>query len=308
MTPDITIKDYYLKYIYIAKSDIVKYNKESELIKEIKNNILEYLTKEKDNLEHNFNIIIDDLNKDYKKLYNKYCKVLESEEVNNKVLLLQLIKYCKACIDEDKNNKLINLANKRKDLKFRQFQNYVALYYNKVHKCVLEGMGYKYGYGIGTYCCNYWKLTDSGLKKKVLDYAATRAKKKELLAAGIKTYDDNEAAWYKARGIPYDGVDYRVYKNKTHYYEFVFMNSRISRSVPYNYNRTEYANIKYKKISQQQIAEDYCKTIDDIYDLQVDIKCKLNILLYKEPNKYLNFIRNVEQYKYKHRAYNSENR
>ena len=31
------------------------------------------------------------------------------------------------------------------------------------------------------------------------------------------------------------------------------------------------------------------------------IKYKLNILLYKYPTKYLNFIRNVEQRKYKHR-------
>ena len=40
--------------------------------------------------------------------------------------------------------------------------------------------------------------------------------------------------------------------------------------------------------------------IDDIYNLQVDIKYKLNIYLYKYPEKHNNFVRNDEQSKYKY--------
>ena len=274
----------------------------------IKNNLFEYLSDNSKKLKDIFNIDINNIDNDYENNYNYYYNMFTKNICENKSLLLQIIKFYKVCLDINKYKKLIKLTNKRKDLKFRQYQSYVEKYYVKVHKCILEGMGYKYGYGIGTYCCNYWKLSKSAKNKKVLDYAATRAKKKELIDKGIKLYDTNEAAWYKARKIPYDGVDYRIYKDKTHYYEFGFINSKIAKYVPYNYERTEYINAKYKKISQETIAEIFCKTINDIYSLQVDIKCKLNILLYKDPNKYLNFIRNVEQNKYKRRAYNCENR
>lgn len=307
MTPDVTIRDYYLKFIYNAKFDLSKYNKELTLVKKLKESVFEYLVEHQNKIKENYNIDINELNNSYNDVINRYTKIKSNDEnIINKSLFLQVIKYCKLCLEEIKYDKLINLVNQRKDLKFRQFQNYVYKYYTQVHKCILEGMGYKYGYGIGVYCCNYWKTHTSN--KLVLDFAATRKKKKELINNGIKIYDENEAAWYKARKIPYDGVDYRVYVNKSHYYEFTFIKSRISKTVPYNYNRTEYTNKKYKPMSQQDIGDVYCKTIDDIYCLQVDIKCKLNILLYKYPNKYLNFIRNADQSKYKRRAYNSENR
>ena len=47
-------------------------------------------------------------------------------------------------------------------------------------------------------------------------------------------------------------------------------------------------------------AGKYCKDIDDIVNLNVDLKYKLNILLYMYPQKYLNFVRNADQSKYKY--------
>ena len=58
-------------------------------------------------------------------------------------------------------------------------------------------------------------------------------------------------------------------------------------------------------MSYTAIADKFCKTKEDIYNLQVDIKYKLNILLYKYPINYTNFIRNANESKYQYRAYNS---
>ena len=54
-------------------------------------------------------------------------------------------------------------------------------------------------------------------------------------------------------------------------------------------------------MSYTAIADKFCKTKEDIYNLQVDIKYKLNILLYKDPTKYLRYVRTADQIKYKYR-------
>lgn len=315
MLPDITIKGYYLQFIHNAKNDITKYKNNLEVTLSIKEQVYKYIEDNKAILNDSFNINLDDIEiefcqkkynpKEY--LYNIVIKLLRNIDTHpNRIVLLQLAKYCNILRNENKYNKLIELANKRKDIKFGVYRKYVTAYYNKVHKCVLNGMGYKFSYGIGTYVINHWKLDPKRIKNKVhLDYAATNAKKKELIAKGIKLYDDKEAAWYEARHIPYNAVDYRIYKENTDWYEFTFIKSEIFKSNNLEYQRTEYVATKYRGMSYTQMAEELCHTEEDIYNLQVDIKYKLNILLYKDPTKYLNYVRNAEQCKYKCGAHNS---
>ena len=315
MLPDITIKGYYLQFIHNAKNDITKYKNNLEVTLSIKEQVYKYIEDNKAILNDSFNINLDDIEiefcqkkynpKEY--LYNIVIKLLRNIDIHpNRIVLLQLAKYCNILRNENKYNKLIELANKRKDIKFGVYRKYVTAYYNKVHKCVLNGMGYKFSYGIGTYIINHWKLDPKRIKNKVhLDYAATNAKKKELIAKGIKLYDDKEAAWYEARHIPYNAVDYRIYKENTDWYEFTFIKSEIFKSNNLEYQRTEYVATKYRGMSYTQMAEELCHTEEDIYNLQVDIKYKLNILLYKDPTKYLNYVRNAEQCKYKRGAHNS---
>lgn len=315
MLPDITIKGYYLQFIHNAKNDITKYKNNLEVTLSIKEQVYKYIEDNKAILNDSFNINLDDIEiefcqkkynpKEY--LYNIVIKLLRNIDTHpNRIVLLQLAKYCNILRNENKYNKLIELANKRKDIKFGVYRKYVTAYYNKVHKCVLNGMSYKFSYGIGTYIINHWKLDPKRIKNKVhLDYAATNAKKKELIAKGIKLYDDKEAAWYEARHIPYNAVDYRIYKENTDWYEFTFIKSEIFKSNNLEYQRTEYVATKYRGMSYTQMAEELCHTEEDIYNLQVDIKYKLNILLYKDPTKYLNYVRNAEQCKYKRGAHNS---
>ena len=90
-----------------------------------------------------------------------------------------------------------------------------------------------------------------------------------------------------------------MYKESTDWYEFTFINSELSKHYSLEYKRTDYVATKYRGMSYTKMAEELCKTEEDVYNLQVDIKYKLNILLYKDPNKYLNYVRNAEQCKYK---------
>lgn len=315
MLPDITIRDYYLQFIHNAKIDIAKYKEKLELTVKLREEVYKYLNDNKTILSSVFNINLDAcekewINKEYNSaeyLYNRAIKLLQNiDEHPNRIVLLQVTKYCNYLYIEYKCKKLIELATKRKDIKFPQYRKYITNYYIKVHKCVLQGMGYRFGYGIGTYVINHWKLDTERIKNKLhLDYAATNARKKELLAQGKKLYDDKEAAWYAARHIPYDAVDYRVYKESTDWYEFTFLKPEVCRNSSLEYQRTEYIASKYRGMSYTKMADELCKTDEDIYNLQVDIKYKLNIMLYKDPTKYLNFVRNAEQCKYKRGAHNS---
>jgi hypothetical protein len=309
MLPDITINDYYLQFIHDAKSDIAKYKEKLELTIKVREEVYKYIIDNKDILSSVFNINLDNckkelVDKEYNSseyLYNVVIKLLQNiDEHPNKIVLLQVTKYCNLLRIEHHCHKLIELADKRKDIKFSQYRKYITSYYNKVHKCVLQGMGYKFGSGIGTYIINHWKLDVNRMKNKLhIDYAATNAKKRELLAQGKKLYDDKEAAWYAARHIPYNAVDYRVYRENTDWYEFTIIKSAIFSTTNLEYQRTEYIAQKYRGMSYTQMADELCKNEEDIYNLQVDIKYKLNIMLYKDPTKYLNFVRNAEQCKYK---------
>lgn len=315
MIPDINIKGYYLQFIYNAKVDIAKHKESLETTIKIKKELYDYLHNNKSIIKDSFNINLDKIDIEWNnKTYNpteylyKVCIALIKNTIDhpNRVVLLQLIKYCNILRNEYKYNKLIELADKRKNIKFNTYRKYVTAYYVKVHKCVLQGMGYKFSYGIGTYVINYWKLDKKRMNNKhYIDYAATNARKRELLAKGEKLYDDKEAAWYAARHIPYNAVDYRIYKQNTDWYEFTFIKTRLVNCNSLEYQRTQYVATKYRGMSYTDMADQICKTEEDIYNLQVDIKYKLNIMLYKDPTKYLNFIRNAEQCKYKPGAHNS---
>lgn len=315
MNPDVNLKSYYLQYISNANTDIIKYKESLSQTKEIKEELYKYIEENIDIIKNEYNINLlsynkEWLNKEYntsETLYNKVIKLVNNvKEDNNRISLIQLAKYCNILRTENKYNQLIILANTRKNIKISTYRNYVIKYYNKVHKAVLQGMGYKFSYGIGTYCINHWKIEPSKMNStKRIDFAATNIKKKELLDKGIKLYNDNEATWYKARNIPYDGVDYRVYKNESSFYEFTFIKSDIFTNSSLDYERSEYVSARHRGMSYKDMADKLCKTIEDVYNLQVDIRYKLNIIIYKNPNTYLNFIRNADQCKYKRGAHNS---
>lgn len=307
MLPDIKIKEFYLRYVFNAKRDIEKYQSLLIDIRGSINELYSYIQDYKESLNDNFRIILEEYDTEWNKkeynesenLYKDITRIIKSvENPNNRSLLVQLIKYCFKLKEEYNTKRLIHIAGIREKLTLKDYKAYVNKYYMGVHKAILNGFGYHFQGGIGTYIINYFKIDNP--TKKAIDYAETNRRKKEIIAKGLKPYDDREAAWYKARNIPYDGVEYRVYLDNKFYYEFTFLNSKIFKKKELDYQRTEYVHLKLRGMSYKEMADKLCNNIDDIVNLNVDIKYKLNILLYKYPEKHLNFVRNAEQSKYKY--------
>ena len=130
---------------------------------------------------------------------------------------------------------------------------------------------------------------------------------KELKAKGIRLYNKEEAEWCKQNNIPYDGVDYKVYKSNDYYYEFKLIDNNRYHSVNVKFIRKDRFPKDFSGKSHEEIAK-ACKSVDDIYKLKADIRCKLMILLHYEPMSYLNFVRNAEQNEHNVGAHNSKNR
>ena len=305
MLPDIKVKEFYLRYVFNAKRDIENYKEKLINIIQTKEELYNYINDKKETLKYKFNIDLDKYNFEWnlktynteETLYKDIVKIIKLIKGESESLLIQIIKYCFKLKEEENTNKLIKIASKREKLTLKEYKAYLNKYYMCVHKALLEGFGYDFQGGIGTYIINYYKIDNP--TKRTIDYAETNKRKKEIIKRGLKPYDDREADWYKARNIPYDGVEYRVYLDKKFYYDFTFLNSKIFKKKELDYQRTEYVHAKLRGLSYKEMA-DLCNNIDDIVNLNVDIKYKLNILLYKYPEKYLNFVRNAEQSKYKY--------
>ena len=306
MLPDIKIKEFYLRYVFNAKRDSEKYKEILESIIKTKVELYNYILDYVDDLNNEFNLNLLDYDIEWNKqtfndaqqLYANVIKLIKNIDGKYKIVLLQIIKYCFKLKEEYDTNQLIHIADRRERLTLKEYKSLVNKYYMAVHKAILQGFGYKYQGGIGTYLINYYKLDYDA--KPTIDFAETNKRKKALLAQGKKLYDDKEAAWYKARNIPYDGIDYRVDTEKKFYYDFAFIDSKIFKKKELDYQRTEYVHAKLRGLSYQEMGDKFCNNLDDIVNLNVDIKYKLNILLYKYPDKYLNFVRNAEHSKYKY--------
>lgn len=313
MQPDVNVKDYYLSYITSAENSIKDYNEKLDVVKNKKENIINFIIEHKDIYDNILNIKLDNYtewtNGKYNVdliLYNHTIKKFDICPNEYKSIVIQLIKYLQTLYEEYKLITLIDLANKRSKLKFSKFKEIIAEYYRQVHRCVLQGYGYKMTHSLGTWIINYWKLDRNHKNfKNKLDFAATNKRKKELLAKGCKLWNADEAKWYAEHNMPYDGVDYRIFQRQTYYYDITIIKSRYFTQKSLNYKRTEYVIKSLRGLSYQEIADKYCNNFDDIVNLNVDIKYKLNILLYKDPTKYLNFIRNADSNKYQRGTHNS---
>lgn len=309
MIVDIKFKDFYLQFIGSIKENIKKNQDIIEDTTKKRDEIYNEINNAKDLLKDKLNIDLDKYTEWKDKIYNPtlalfgvaYYYINRTSDAIIKHHLGNIIQftYCLKKIYMAEHR--IEINNKASKLTYRQYTFIVSSYYNKVHKFLLNGYGYKYQGGIGTFIINHWKFDNTKSKRMVLDYNATNKRKKELIAKGLKPYDDKEAAWYKARHIPYDGIDYKVYQTNSSYYEFCFIKSSLVHSKRgYDYKRTEYVSAKYRGMSYQKIADTFVKKDEDVYDMQLDIKYKLNILLYRNPTIYLNFVRNAEQNRYKY--------
>lgn len=314
MLPDIKIKDYYLNYIHNAQQDINEYGKE---IEENEINLKEhkqYIIKHIDDIKNNYNIDLDTyqtewIEERYNKLESLYKTVINYVNqdiiVDGRSTLLMLVKYLLCLKNINKINKIYEIAKKRSNIELKQFKEYITIYYEHVHKALLEGFGYKYAGGIGTILINYWKVPDYVVENRV-DFQATRQNKKRLLEQGLKPYDEVEAKRCKELGIEYDGVPYIVKQTTNFFFEITFINSKWFTEKSMEFDKAQFINHKLKGMGYKEIADKFVTKFDDIYKLKVGLTHKINISHYKFPNNYLNFIRNASAEKYEYSTHNSE--
>lgn len=297
MLPDVVLNDYYYKFIDSNKARIRELNKKINALVANKSESYKYLT---DNIDAIKEIVDIDLRKCEEYVDNTYKDNMKSRNAalrfiknNNdtakKILVIAILKYCSILTNEHKYNEELNTRKDYLKLNYIQYKDIASKYYNKVHKVLLQGYAYKFSSKLGSFVINRWNLSEDA--KPVIDYNESNKRKKKIIAAGKKPYSEVEARYYKEHGLEYNGIPYVVYKTMDKWYEFRFIGRRETAPKYMEFQRTEYINAKFRGMTHQEMADAFCKTEEDIYNFPVDIKVKLNILLYKNPSAYLNFIR-----------------
>lgn len=313
MKPDISNPEHFYTFIGKSKINAKEAARSLETSRTVRDNTYAYLTEKKEYIKNTFNIDLDKyesewVNKVYNKsedLYNIAKKLLEKyESGEERIVLLQIVKYC-VVLKKCYNSRIaFELYTKQKNINYKQYLNYLRDYYYTVHKCVLQGYAYNYAHGTGDLIVSIFKNVNP---KTVVDWMATKRNKEKLIKEGVKVYNELEAAWYSARGIKYDGVDYRIFKNLTSIHKITFINSKIIVNKEIDFECTMYAKRDIKHYSEQELAS-MCDTRDNVYYLPLSLNKKINVLLYRFPEDYVKFIRNESQHEYELGAHNSKNR
>ena len=306
MTADIKVKEYYSEYIAKAKTDIYLYTKKLEELQATKENIDNYLEANEDkieqlNIKYNLQFSPRKGNMNFDNVYhNKVTKLLNTvEDAEDRQLLIQIGRYCRCINNIAEYQDKIEKANNRSEVTYTKYRQLVELYYNRVQRCLLEGFGYKFQYGLGILSINRWKSRNPNSR---VNFNETRKAKLKLIAEGKKPYNESEAKAYAEKGLPYDGVKYTVYDDNKIYYQLELQNSNVFSDKSLKYykekNTTTYRGMSYNDIANT------CKSDEDVYNLKVDLMTKVQISLIKHPENFLKFVRNAEQDRYKYRKNN----
>lgn len=189
--------------------------------------------------------------------------------------------------------KEIDLCERCLKVDIKTYNSFLKQYYGEVHrKMILEGNGYAFSGSLGWICINRCVLRNS---KPKLDFAATKKRKAELQAAGVKLYNETEAEWCKQHGIPYKAADYRVYLNKEHCYEIPLINCKLPNGSKIKFTVTDYRNTSLRGKTNDDIIRECNSDTSKICDLGLDLKTKLTLCEKVDKILYTKFIRNENQ-------------
>lgn len=314
MIVQIDINDYYKAFIDNANSDIEKYQEEYKVNYNVVKATKEYLKNYVTHIGHQFNIYLNENfpNSWENTKYDKNEHLREMIDINlkntvgeDRTILLQLLrynevlKYCSLCLRK------IELAKQRAKLKPKDYKEYLRKYYMQgVHKALIDGFAYRFGYGIGDVMINYWKYVNKP-RATFVDWAATNKRKQEILDAGLKLYDKDEAEIYKIRGLKYDGIPYIVYKTNTEYFDVELFNNRIGGKY-IRFKHSNYIPYKFRGKNVEELASMF-KSVDEIAVQDLGIRHKLITCAEKDPTLYLRYIRNAEQVRQRRGSHKTKN-
>ena len=315
MIVEIDIKDYYKAFIDNANSDIEKYQEARNTNYDILKSTKEYINKFILYINHQFGINLKE-KFPIAWIEEKYCK---DEDLTNivkekiisavgedRVILLHILRYSEVIKFIYTCDKQIALAKERAKITPKKYKEYLKKYYmQSVHKALLNGYAYRFSHGIGDVMINYWKYVD-GVRGKIVDWAATNKRKQEILEAGLKLYNKDEAEIYKIRGLKYDGIPYVVYKTNKEYYDIELVNCKSFSKNNIKFKHANYIPYKFRKRTPEDIANEF-NSVDEIAVQDLGIRHKLIVAIEKDPTIYLKYIRNVEGVRQKRGSHTTKN-
>lgn len=181
---------------------------------------------------------------------------------------------------------------------YKEYCRIVSLYYKKVQELmILDAKGYAFTGRMGWTCINRYKKKSNNNK---IDYEATRKAKEKLIAEGKKPYDAEEAKWCKDNGFPYDGVKYVVLRNVEYDYELPLIESHIPGGKSFKHiTSADYINKELRGKSYDDMIKLCHHNVDEVLDLDIDIKKKLAICLRINSLLYTKYIRHESQKSYR---------
>lgn len=300
VSADITFKDYYHKFIENSKSEVAKLNNEIIAINAVIDRLHQCIIPRREDIRTNYGLTLDRyiefktkeynpelaLYKRVRYLYNKQNQNNNDRDLNN------LLNYIQALAKKNEIKVKLEYATEKVNMTYNKYQEYVFEYYNKVQSVLLMGDAYKFNNGIGSISINRFKISKRPVR---IDIKETNNNYKKIIAEGKTPYDEAMAKWCKEHGYEYDGVKYKVNKVVDHVYR-IYINETDKRyKCKMSFWSANYINAKYRKNTYQEIADAYCKTLEDIFRLQVSIDIKLKLLLIKFPGYFVNFVRDVNK-------------
>ena len=298
-TADITIKNHYTNFINSSKVELSRINKELERINKMIDIGHQYLTPRREEIRVQFGLTLDNYieynNKEINPISALLKKVnyIRARKVNddNIGLSTSLYNYCQALEIKSSILERKRIIDKKVNLTFNEYQQYVFDFYSEVHKILLEGKGYIIKC-VGTFHIDRYKVTKRPVR---IDIAETSKNRRKLIEEGKIPYDPAMAKWCKEHNQEYNGVKFKVNKIVNHEYKIKLTDNPKNFVPKLAYININYINAKYKNLSYDEILDKYCKTLEDIYRLQVSLNVKLSLLLIKFPGYYVNFIRDVSK-------------
>lgn len=237
--------------------------------------------------------------------YNKYingrlkaiAELLYKEKVDNvdnKALRLTLLTYATQQEEIYKLTKRLEVLDKILDISYRDYTKLLKAFYTQVQKeLIINGNGYVFEGRIGWICYN--RIVNNNFGRRVIDWAATRKRKQEILDAGGKLWNKDEAEWCEKNDIPYEGEDYRVYLNREATYEIALLNCTLKNCGHSRIKSADYREPSLRGKSNDEIREECDNNINKICNLGLDMGTKLYICLAANKTLYTKFIRNENQ-------------
>ncbi len=294
-------KTYYKLFIADCEQKLEEAIAKKEQLEEVVRFKYENLAVWTDEYEKQFGVKLDDYIefKENKYINGKFYKLAEGLFINkqndyelvsdlfNLFDLANTQKEIHICIQR------IDFYNKCVHIKLKEYANILRAYYTEVHKkLILEGQGYAFGNGIGWICVNRC-IFDR--KKKMLDYAATKKREKELKENGKRIYNKEEAEWCIANGLEYKAEDKRVFVINEYAYQIPLIGSKLKNGDKLKLEISDYRHSDIRGKTNNDLIELCNKDTKKICELPIDLKTKVTLCDKVDKILYTKFIRNENQ-------------